>query len=47
MVELCQIIAEKANGSFCCEGFGVNQTTKTKRAQINHWVKELEKLTRF
>jgi hypothetical protein len=33
--------------SFCCEGFGVNQTTKTKRAQINQRVKELEKLTRF
>ena len=33
--------------SFCCEGFGLNQTTKTKRAQIDKWVKELEKLTRF
>jgi sugar/nucleoside kinase (ribokinase family) len=33
--------------SFCCEGFGLNQTTKTKRAQIDRRVKELEKLTRF
>src|SRR5579864_8596318 len=33
--------------SFCCEGFGVNATTKTKRAAINQRVKELEKLTRF
>jgi sugar/nucleoside kinase (ribokinase family) len=33
--------------SFCCEGFGLNQTTKTKRGQIDKRVKELEKLTRF
>ncbi len=33
--------------SFCCEGFGLNTTTKTKRAQINQRVKELEKLTKF
>jgi sugar/nucleoside kinase (ribokinase family) len=33
--------------SFCCEGFGLNQTTKLKRAQIEHRVRELEKLTRF
>jgi sugar/nucleoside kinase (ribokinase family) len=33
--------------SFCCEGFGLNQTTKVKRAQIDRRVKELEKLTRF
>jgi len=33
--------------SFCCEGFGLNATTKTKRAAINQRVKELEKLTRF
>lgn len=33
--------------SFCCEGFGLTQTTRTKRAQINQRVKELEKLTRF
>jgi len=33
--------------SFCCEGFGLTQTTKTKRAQIDRRVKELEKLTRF
>src|SRR5215831_9165509 len=33
--------------SFCCEGFGLNQTTKTRRAQIDRRVKELEKLTKF
>jgi cytidine kinase len=33
--------------SFCCEGFGLNRTIKVKRADINHRVKELEKLTRF
>jgi cytidine kinase len=33
--------------SFCCEGFGLNTTTRTKRADIEKRVKELEKLTRF
>ena len=33
--------------SFCCEGFGLHATTKTKRAAINQRVKELEQLTRF
>ena len=33
--------------SFCCEGFGLNRTTKTKRADIEKRVKELEKLTKF
>ena len=33
--------------SFCCEGFGLNQTTKTTRSQIEARVKELERLTRF
>ncbi len=33
--------------SFCCEGFGVNRTTKVKRAAIAKRVKELEQLTRF
>jgi len=33
--------------SFCCEGFGLNTTTKTKRADIDKRVKELEKLTSF
>ena len=33
--------------SFCCEGFGLNTTTKTKRADIEKRVKELEKLTNF
>jgi len=33
--------------SFCCEGFGLNTTTKTKRGDIEKRVKELEKLTHF
>jgi cytidine kinase len=33
--------------SFCCEGFGLNRTTKIKKADIEKRVKELEKLTRF
>jgi sugar/nucleoside kinase (ribokinase family) len=33
--------------SFCCEGFGLQRTTKLKRAQIEQRVKELERLTRF
>jgi cytidine kinase len=33
--------------SFCCEGFGLNTTTKTRRSDIEKRVKELEKLTRF
>ncbi len=33
--------------SFCCEGFGLNCTTRTKRVQIEQRVKELERLTKF
>ena len=33
--------------SFCCEGFGLNRTTKATRAKIEQRVKELEKLTEF
>ena len=33
--------------SFCCEGFGLSQTTRTRRADIEKRVKELEKLTHF
>jgi cytidine kinase len=33
--------------SFCCEGFGLNRTTRIKRSDIEKRVKELEKLTRF
>jgi len=33
--------------SFCCEGFGLNRTTKITRADIEKRVQELEKLTRF
>ncbi len=33
--------------SFCCEGFGLQRTTKVTRSLINRRVKELEKLTQF
>ena len=33
--------------SFCCEGFGLNRTTRIKRADIDRRVAELERLTRF
>ena len=33
--------------SFCCEGFGLSRTTKTKRAAIDRRVRELEELARF
>jgi sugar/nucleoside kinase (ribokinase family) len=33
--------------SFCCEGFGLNATTKIKCAEIEKRVKELAALTRF
>jgi sugar/nucleoside kinase (ribokinase family) len=33
--------------SFCCEGFGLQRTTRATRAQIEGRVRELAKLTRF
>jgi sugar/nucleoside kinase (ribokinase family) len=33
--------------SFCCEGFGLMQTTRVKRSDIDRRAKELEQLTRF
>jgi sugar/nucleoside kinase (ribokinase family) len=33
--------------SFCCEGFGLNRTTKATRAHVAQRVKELEQLTKF
>ena len=33
--------------SFCCEGFGLNVTTRTTKAKILERVKELERLSRF
>ncbi|HEY2952568.1 MAG TPA: PfkB family carbohydrate kinase [Verrucomicrobiae bacterium] len=33
--------------SFCCEGFGLNRTTKVKRSDVEKRVKELAELTRF
>ena len=32
--------------SFCCEGFGLNRTTKTTRTEINQRLRALEKMTR-
>jgi sugar/nucleoside kinase (ribokinase family) len=33
--------------SFCCEGFGLNRTTKVNSAHVEERVRELERLTRF
>ena len=33
--------------SFCCEGFGLSRTTRTKRAAIDKRVRELEAIARF
>jgi sugar/nucleoside kinase (ribokinase family) len=41
------MIYGSVTASFCCEGFGLNRTTKTKRADIEKRVKELEKMTKF
>ena len=41
------MIYGSVTASFCCEGFGLNRTTRTTRAQIELRVKELEKLTKF
>ena len=41
------MIYGSVTASFCCEGFGLNRTTKTKRADIEKRVKTLVELTRF
>ncbi|MGH7952012.1 MAG: PfkB family carbohydrate kinase [Limisphaerales bacterium] len=41
------MIYGSVTASFCCEGFGLTRTTKTKRADIDRRVKELERLTKF
>lgn len=41
------MIHGSVTASFCCEGFGLNRTTKIKRTDIDRRVNELEKLTRF
>jgi len=33
--------------SFCCEGFGLQRTTRVTRAQIEERVRELQRLTKF
>jgi sugar/nucleoside kinase (ribokinase family) len=40
------IIYGSVTASFCCEGFGLKNTTKTTRAAIDKRVRELEKMTR-
>lgn len=41
------MIYGSVTASFCCEGFGLQRTTRIKRADIDKRVKELEQLTRF
>ncbi len=41
------MIYGSVTASFCCEGFGLNRTTKINRADIEKRVKELGKLTKF
>jgi len=41
------MIYGSVTASFCCEGFGLTRTTKTKRGDIDQRVKELEKMTKF
>ncbi|HVU27147.1 MAG TPA: PfkB family carbohydrate kinase [Verrucomicrobiae bacterium] len=41
------MIYGSVTASFCCEGFGLNRTTKIKRADIEKRVKDLERLTKF
>lgn len=41
------IIHGSATASFCCEGFGLNRTTKATRKLIDARVKELERMVAF
>ena len=41
------MIYGSVTASYCCEGFGLNRTTRVKRADIEKRVKELVALTRF
>lgn len=41
------IIHGSATASFCCEGFGLNATTRATRQAINARVRELEKMVSF
>lgn len=41
------LIYGSVTASFCCEGFGLNATTKTSRAKIEARVKTLEKMVDF
>lgn len=41
------IIHGSAAASFCCEGFGLNATTRASKQAIGARVKELEKMVRF
>src|SRR6266436_788616 len=41
------MIYGSVTASFCCEGFGLNRTTRIKRSHINQRVRDLVKLTTF
>ena len=41
------ILHGSAVASFCCEGFGLNRTTRVSRNDINKRVKELEQMVRL
>ncbi|HET9803956.1 MAG TPA: PfkB family carbohydrate kinase [Candidatus Acidoferrum sp.] len=41
------MIYGSVTASFCCEGFGLKQTTRVRRTDIERRVRELKKLTRF
>lgn len=41
------MIYGSVTASFCCQGFGLNQTTKTKRSDIDLRLKALEQMTKF
>jgi sugar/nucleoside kinase (ribokinase family) len=41
------IIYGTAVASFCCEGFGLNRTTRVTRAKIEERVKELDQMMRY
>jgi cytidine kinase len=41
------IVYGSAVASFCCEGFGLTRTTRTRRADIEKRVQLLERMTRF
>ena len=43
----CAMVYGSVVASFCCEGFGLQRTTRVTRQQIEQRVRELVRLTRF